>query len=296
MLQSPLHPEHQLAFHFENNNWHLARSRMNARDTQRRSPIATYISPPATSLAEASAAHHSYEPMIPRSYTHPPSAMSNAASDGVEFQPWMFQLFPDPYSDTPVYPAPVSDQHMQGADASLVYGQASPPSSRPLSTQYEECLHSGDAHRADEAFYQAYDGARALQEVERDPKSAARLSPFSDFDSSSSECDPRDWASHSDYSRSPQLGSHSRGSTTRSSPTIGGYSPVLTTGAIPNQRSNVNPAGDTHLVAQFPGPTRTKTRKVRRKLEPREREQVHQLRKIGACTKCWGLKMKVSAC
>ena len=41
------------------------------------------------------------------------------------------------------------------------------------------------------------------------------------------------------------------------------------------------------------GPVRSKVRKVRRKLEPKEREQVHQLRKIGACTKCWGLKMKV---
>jgi hypothetical protein len=138
----------------------------------------------------------------------------------------------------------------------------------------------------------------------RDPKGGARLSPFSEYDSSSSECDPRDWASHSDYSRSPQLGSHSdysrspqlgshsRGSTTRSSPQLGVYSPVLTAGPIPGPRSN--PSGYTHLVAQFPGPTRTKTRKVRRKLEPREREQVHQLRKIGACTKCWGLKMKVS--
>jgi hypothetical protein len=131
-----------------------------------------------------------------------------------------------------------------------------------------------------------------MLQLNRDPNRGARLSPFSEYDSSSSECDPRDWASHSDYSRSPRLGSHSRGSTARSSPTIGGYSPVLTAGAISGPRSN--PAGYSHLVAQFPGPTRTKSRKVRRKLEPREREQVHQLRKIGACTKCWGLKMKVS--
>jgi len=129
--------------------------------------------------------------------------------------------------------------------------------------------------------------------VNRVPK-RTRLPPFSEYDSSSSECDPRDWSTHSDYSRSPQLGSHScGGSTAHSSPNIGAHSPD------PNAGEHVlrsNPAGYTHghLVAEFPGPLRTKTRKVRRKLEPREREQVHQLRKIGACTKCWGLKMKVS--
>lgn len=137
----------------------------------------------------------------------------------------------------------------------------------------------------------------------RDPK-RTRLSPFSEYDSSSSECDPREWATHSDYSRSPQMGSHSCGggggsSTAHSSPNIGAYSPDPNSAAAAGHHNlprSTNLACYTHghLVAQFPGPVRTKTRKVRRKLEPREREQVHQLRKIGACTKCWGLKMKVS--
>jgi hypothetical protein len=120
----------------------------------------------------------------------------------------------------------------------------------------------------------------------RDPK-RTRLSPFSECDSSSSECDPRDWAAHSDYSRSPQLGA-------LSSPNIGAYSPDLSAAAVGHQPRSNPTAYNHHLAAQFPGPVRTKMRKVRRKLEPREREQVHQLRKIGACTKCWGLKMKVS--
>jgi len=36
-----------------------------------------------------------------------------------------------------------------------------------------------------------------------------------------------------------------------------------------------------------------KARKGRRKLGAAERKEVHELRKMGACTRCWGLKMKV---
>jgi hypothetical protein len=151
MLQSPLLPEHQSAFHFENNNWNLGRSRMNARDNihnQRCAPTTTYLIPPATSLAEVEAAHHGYEPTIPRSYSHSPSvSMSTAATPaGADFQPWMFQLFPDPYTDTSAYPTPMGGQYMQGADGSFVYGQASSPSSRPLSSesQYDERIHGGE--------------------------------------------------------------------------------------------------------------------------------------------------------
>jgi len=124
----------------------------------------------------------------------------------------------------------------------------------------------------------------AHRRFSRDPK-RVRLSPFSEYDSSSSECDPRDWAAHSDYARSPQLAA-------ASSPNSGAYSPD--SAAAHQPRSNPTASSHGHLAAQFPGPVRTKIRKVRRKLEPQEREQVHQLRKIGACTKCWGLKMKVS--
>ncbi|KAI5801776.1 hypothetical protein DFH27DRAFT_482070 [Peziza echinospora] len=45
-----------------------------------------------------------------------------------------------------------------------------------------------------------------------------------------------------------------------------------------------------HLNAGEYGPT--KPRKGRRKLGAAERKEVHELRKMGACTRCWGLKMK----
>lgn len=121
--------------------------------------------------------------------------------------------------------------------------------------------------------------------------SRTRLSPFSEYDSSSSEYDSRDRGStpaFSDYSRSPQLSSHSRASTASSSPALGGMSPDLSAVAAP---PTSNPSYS-HLVATFAAPI-NKRRKSRRKLEPGEREKVHQLRKMGACTRCWGLKMKV---
>lgn len=150
----------------------------------------------------------------------------------------------------------------------------------------------------------------------RDTKRVRLSPPFSEYDSasSSSECDQRDWqASHSDYTRSPQP-SASRSppprATPRSSPNMTTHSPNLGISHLhsshglglpylhPHQhvgspfRGGVG-GGDGGRGGSSVGPVRSKVRKVRRKLEPKEREQVHQLRKIGACTKCWGLKMKV---
>lgn len=142
---------------------------------------------------------------------------------------------------------------------------------------------------AEHGYFQQYEQPRHYHEDDRDSK-RARLSPFSEYESSSSdgEC-ARSIASLSDYSRSPQLSAHSQANSTRTSPIIGGYSPVLGATPIIRPRSN---SYNTHLVAGFPGPVK-KIRKNRRKLAPLEREQVHQLRKMGACTRCWGLKMKV---
>lgn len=113
-----------------------------------------------------------------------------------------------------------------------------------------------------------------------------RFSPFSEYDSSSSEYDRGNTPPLSDYS--PQLSSRSRANSTRSSPAPPSFSPDLASGSssVPTN----NPSSYSHLVATFAAPKR---RKSRRKLGPDERREVHQLRKMGACTRCWGLKMKV---
>lgn len=121
-----------------------------------------------------------------------------------------------------------------------------------------------------------------------DRHTRVRFSPFgSEYDSSSSEYDPRDRGTTpalSDYS--PQISSRSRANSTRSSPAPPSFSPDL--GSSASSAPTSNPSYS-HLVATFAAPKR---RKSRRKLGPDERREVHQLRKMGACTRCWGLKMK----
>lgn len=112
------------------------------------------------------------------------------------------------------------------------------------------------------------------------------FSPFSEYDSSSSECDRGNTPPLSDYS--PQFSSRSRANSTRSSPAPLSFSPELSSGSVSVHANN--PSSHSHLVATFAVPKR---RKSRRKLGPDERREVHQLRKMGACTRCWGLKMKV---
>lgn len=109
---------------------------------------------------------------------------------------------------------------------------------------------------------------------------------FSEYDSSSSECDHSNTPPLSDYS--PRFSSRSRANSTRSSPAPLSFSPELGSGSGSAHANN--PSSHTHLVATFAAPKR---RKSRRKLGPDERREVHQLRKMGACTRCWGLKMKV---
>lgn len=168
---------------------------------------------------------------------------------------------------------------------------------------------------SDPVYFPTYEVPQPHQESDR----RIRLSPFSEYDSSSSECDTKDWISTnslSDYSRSPQPSSQSRVTSARSSPTIGGgYTPdpndVGYWGGSNRTVSDnqqhysrhqhpINPVKREEIEADQDSDSDTdstssiskRPRKVRRKLAPREREQVHQLRKIGACTKCWGLKMK----
>lgn len=133
-------------------------------------------------------------------------------------------------------------------------------------------------NRSEEAFFQSYDDT---QDYERPMR--VRFSPFSEYDSSSSEYDRGSTPALSDYS--PQFTSRSRANSTRSSPTPG-FSPELGPGSASAPTSNPSYS---HLVATFAAPKR---RKSRRKLGPDERREVHQLRKMGACTRCWGLKMK----
>lgn len=151
------------------------------------------------------------------------------------------------------------------------------------------------------SYFQPYESPRHHHESDRDTK-RVRLSPFSDqYESGSSdgEC-ARSMGSLSDYPRSPQLSVHSGQNSSRTSPVLGGYSPNLAHSHgnslsplthHPNSGRPRSSSYNNHLMAGFPGPVK-KPRKNRRKLAPLEREQVHQLRKMGACTRCWGLKMK----
>lgn len=120
------------------------------------------------------------------------------------------------------------------------------------------------------------------------------MSPVSDYDSAASEYDSRDR-----YLTVPLTGydacsqeqfSHTGFYGLPGQTFERGYSPGSS--AMGDHPSRSTPA--TAPVS----PLRThglpkKERKGRRKLAPMERQQVHELRKMGACTRCWGLKMKV---
>lgn len=70
------------------------------------------------------------EIVTPRTYSHSPSPIPHSSSGGVaEFQPWLYQLFPDSYVDNSSYLLSQSgDTHyIQEADASIIY---SGPTSR----------------------------------------------------------------------------------------------------------------------------------------------------------------------
>ena len=171
MLHSPILIDQQSHFYFENygsnssssnnhsSNWPFARSRiMHSKDNihgGRRSPVTTYVTP-ATPVGESPAVHHGYEPATPRTYnSHSagpssgpvvPTAGSPHHPEGQEMQPWMFQLFPDPYAETQSYPAPAENQYMPPVvEGPLLYGQTAPSSLRPhVSHTYGERLHDGE--------------------------------------------------------------------------------------------------------------------------------------------------------
>lgn len=135
-------------FHPDYSNWSFGRPRImsgkesTASQQLRRSPIAAYA-PPPISMAESLVPRHSYEPAVPRSYSHSPSN-APAAGEVPELQPWLFQIFPDPYTaetGAPVgYSVPVDHhnpqhpQYMHGGDGSMVYAHGRTQS-------YEERLH-----------------------------------------------------------------------------------------------------------------------------------------------------------
>lgn len=116
-----------------------------------------------------------------------------------------------------------------------------------------------------------------------------RLSPCSDYESSASEYEMHDRRSAPALSPHEHYGGHKHPGIAGLS--MGGhYSPdPIGTGSEFAPRSNLGYSSP-HLAASG---SRRKERKGRRKLAPMERQQVHQLRKLGACTRCWGLKMKV---
>jgi len=108
-----------------------------------------------------------------------------------------------------------------------------------------------------------------------------------EYDSSSSECDPTSTARGGPTAAAAATAAHS---------SRAGYPFVSTGSSSPSDIDAQEYRGTTGYSHIYPEHAYSKRpRKVRRKLGPREREQVHQLRKIGACTKCWGLKMKVGA-
>ncbi|KAL7276760.1 hypothetical protein RUND412_000225 [Rhizina undulata] len=287
MLQSLFMSEYfQPSFTFENNLPTIGRSKMSGRESHRgRSPAPFTL--PASSLAE--------EPIdlaTPRSYSRPLSITPTITNDASDLQPWIYNMFQETYSDVHAYQTSLETQYMHGGDGNLMY-PAPGPSSRqlaPMPIQAENLYSSGGVHRQEQTFYQQYE-LPSSQDMDRENK-RVRLSPFSEYDSSSSEYDAKERGatpSLSDYSRSPQIASHSRASsaprTATSSPSLSNFSPDFNAGT---SAPTSNPSYS-HLVPTFVAPKR---RKSRRKLDPEERKKVHQLRKMGACTRCWGLKMK----
>ncbi|KAF8470016.1 hypothetical protein BDZ91DRAFT_792025 [Kalaharituber pfeilii] len=66
------------------------------------------------------------------------------------------------------------------------------------------------------------------------------------------------------------------------------HAPVYSNSSSPQLSKSAPTPG--HLNVEYG--TQPKARKGRRKLGAAERKEVHELRKMGACTRCWGLKMK----
>lgn len=93
---------------------------------------------PSFSLTSRSSSFESVEESIdaleivtPRTYSHSPSPIphSNPGAGVAEFQPWLYQLFPDSYVDDSTYllPQPVDTHYTPGTDPTIIY---SGPTSR----------------------------------------------------------------------------------------------------------------------------------------------------------------------
>ncbi|KAH8153801.1 uncharacterized protein LAJ45_01568 [Morchella importuna] len=262
------------------NNWAIRSSKMNG---DRHSSPFTLSSSRSSSYESVGEDIDALEIVTPRTYSHSPSPIPQQPTDA-ELNPWLFQLFPETYADGTAYSShPAEIQYIAGSDASSLYSGSNSTSiiGQPMLSSLgsdENIFSSAGINRSEEAFFQSYDDT---QDYERPMR--VRFSPFSEYDSSSSEYDRGSTPALSDYS--PQFTSRSRANSTRSSPTPG-FSPELGPGSASAPTSNPSYS---HLVATFAAPKR---RKSRRKLGPDERREVHQLRKMGACTRCWGLKMK----
>lgn len=278
------------------------------------------------------------EIVTPRTYSHSPSPIPHSSTGGVaEFQPWLYQLFPDSYVDDSacLLPQPGGARYVPEAAANMIYpgptssssvGHVQPVLNTTASDEniftstasmcpfflleviigQRELLNSNDSQvfiMQKRPFFKALEilmGPRISRGIQSDGlfsgfkltlmgirrPTGVGFSPFSEYDSSSSECDRGNTPPLSDYS--PQFPSRSRANSARSSPAPPSLSPELCSSSVSARAGN--PSSYSHLGATFAVPKR---RKSRRKLGPDERKEVHQLRKMGACTRCWGLKMKV---
>ena len=130
MLQSLLiqhdtsSPETSPPFHPDFNNWSFGRPKIMSHH-ERKETASSYHEAPSNIMPDSLAPRHAYE--TPRSYG--PSSMPAAAAELPELQPWLFQIFPDPY--VPVTASvEYSDsmqhnhhhtQYMYGGDGGAVY-------------------------------------------------------------------------------------------------------------------------------------------------------------------------------
>ncbi|KAI5777357.1 hypothetical protein EDC01DRAFT_635892 [Geopyxis carbonaria] len=302
--------QQQFPFDHEQHSWDPVRSKMDGRDSYHCLPhLGASLSPPLRGQTPSTS---SYEVSTPRSYTDSPptTVVGSATSEPVFMFPHFFDNTELPNS----YPPTVDDQYLPAP--SEIYSHT--PSSQPPSIrQHHDAYvagYDGVSRRSEQpGYYHPYQD-RTLQDADRDAK-RMRLSPFSD----SSDFDSKDRASirslpdytrspQFSYSRSPQIPSHSYTSRAQSSPAVNGR-PM----SPPSLHSPMSPAPSHqqlspssgmrairlgsvpsyHLTtATLGGITKKPPRKNRRRLGTVERKQVHQLRKMGACTRCWGLKMK----
>lgn len=111
------------------NNWPLRRS-SKMSENRHHSPFS--LTSRSSSFGSVEENIDALEIVTPRTYSHSPSPIPQSSADDVaEFQPWLYQLFPDTYVDDGAYllSHPADTHYIQGGDGDSLYSGPIPRSS-----------------------------------------------------------------------------------------------------------------------------------------------------------------------